>query len=261
MKYFLHDTSSFDDEKVSELFIIFGYEGLGLFYTVLEKIARQEKPVKTDVLKSQLRIGKRLDKCWVFMEQIGLIQSINGETFNKELLNFSEKYQIKKEKNRKKISEWRERQEDAKNVTSYEPSGNAPKVKESKGKEYIYGDFESMYKRYNSYTSAKKDRKFAAEKYWNKTSDENKELAWLSVEIYAKEDVVKRGFAQLLRTYLSDRTYNDYKDDVNNRGMVISESEKFGISVETYEMRKGQWGRDDPTGKRTLEQYLKACEI
>lgn len=133
MKYFIHDTSAFDDEKITELYLNFGYEGLGLFYTCLEKIGKQEKPVKTDILKAQLRVGKRLDKCWNFMEQIGLISSNNGETFNKQLLNYSEKYQIKKEKNREKVSEWRKRQQDTENVTSYVPTCNLPKVKESKG--------------------------------------------------------------------------------------------------------------------------------
>jgi len=132
MKYYLHDTSAFDDEKISELFINFGYEGLGLFYTTLEKIGKQEKPIKTDILKSQLRVGKRLEKCWSFMEEIGLISSSNGESFNNQILNFSETYQIKKEKTREKVSEWRKKQADIKNVTSYVPVSNLPKVKESK---------------------------------------------------------------------------------------------------------------------------------
>jgi len=135
MKYFLHDTNSFDDEKVTELYLKFGYEGLGLFYTILEKLGKQEKPVKTDVLKAQLRVGKRLEKCWKFMEEIGIISSNNGETFNKQLLNFSETYQIKKETTRKKVSEWRKKQTDSENVTSYVPVSNLPKVKESKVKE------------------------------------------------------------------------------------------------------------------------------
>ena len=135
MRYFIHDTSSFDDEKVTMLYLKFGYEGVGLFYTTLEKIAKQEKPINTIVLKSQLKIGKRLEKCWKFMEEIDLIQSKNGETFNEQLLNFSEKYQIKKEKNRKKVSEWREKQLDSENVTSTEPVRNPRKVKESKVKE------------------------------------------------------------------------------------------------------------------------------
>lgn len=132
MKYYLHDTDAFNDEKISELFIEFGYEGLGLFYTILEKLAKQEKPIKTNVLKAQLKVGKKLNKCWDFMEQIDLISSNNGETFNKQLINFSEKYKIKSEKNAKRISEWREKQAVKENVTHYESVCNTPKVKESK---------------------------------------------------------------------------------------------------------------------------------
>lgn len=135
MKYFLHDSNAFNDEKITSLFIRFGYEGLGLFYTILEKLAQQEKPVNTDVLKHQLKVGKKLEKCWKFMEEIGLISSNNGDTFNKQLLNFSEKYKIKKEKNAERISEWRKKQEVTENVTHYESVCNSPKVKESKVKE------------------------------------------------------------------------------------------------------------------------------
>lgn len=137
MKYFLHDTASFEDEKISELFINFGYEGLGLFYTLIEKMARQEKPIKTNVLKHQCKVGKRLEKCWDFMEEIDLISSNNGETFNKQLLNFSEKYQIKKEKNAKRISQWREKQVVTENVTHSERACNTPKVKKSKVNIYM----------------------------------------------------------------------------------------------------------------------------
>lgn len=135
MKYYLHDSNAFNDEKITELFIEFGYEGLGLFYTILEKIAAQEKPIKTNVLKSQLKVGKKLEKCWQFMESIELIQTNNGETFNIQLMNFSEKYRIKSENSAKRVLKFRERQAVEKNVTRYEPVCNAPKVKESKVKE------------------------------------------------------------------------------------------------------------------------------
>ena len=125
----MHDTNAFQDEKVTEIYMKFGYEGVGLFYVILEKLASQEKPIKTSVLKSQLKIGKRLNKCWNFMEQIDIISSSNGETFSKQLLNFSEKYNIKKEKNRKRILEWRENQNNAKNVTRYEHVRNTTQVK------------------------------------------------------------------------------------------------------------------------------------
>ena len=132
MKYFLHDSNAFNDEKITELYISFGYEGIGLFFTILEKIAQQEKPIKTDVLKHQLKVGKKLEKCWLFLENIGLICSLNGETFNEQLLNFSEKYKIKSEKNAKRISQWREKQSVSKNVTHYESVRNTPKVNRSK---------------------------------------------------------------------------------------------------------------------------------
>jgi hypothetical protein len=135
MKYYLHDANAFSDEKITELYLNFGYEGLGLFYTFLEKISAQEKPIKTTVLKSQLNVGKKLDKCWSFMEEIGLISSNNGESFNEQLLNFSGKYQIKKEKNKEKVKQWREKQAIKDNVTSYEPVSNPPKVNKSKVKE------------------------------------------------------------------------------------------------------------------------------
>ena len=135
MKYYLHDSNSFNDEKITELYLEFGYEGLGLFYTILEKLALQEKPIKTIVLKHQLNVGKKLEKCWQFMEQIDLISSNNGETFNKQLLNFSQKYQVSKEKNAKRILEWRENLALKENVTHSESVRNADKVKESKVKE------------------------------------------------------------------------------------------------------------------------------
>ena len=134
MKYILHDTSSMDDEKLTEVFMKFGYEGTGLFWAILEKIGKQEKPVKTEVLKKQLRVGKKLEKVWSFLEEIGVISSNNGETFNKQLLNYAETYKIKKEKNAKRISEWRENQQVKENVTHSESVSNAPKVKESKVK-------------------------------------------------------------------------------------------------------------------------------
>jgi len=145
MKYFLHDTSAFADEKITQLYMEFGFEGLGLFYTILERLAMQEKPMQEEVIKQQLYIGKRLEKQLKFMYKIGILSSKDGEVFSETLLNFSEKYQIKKEKTRIKVAEWRAKQGD---VTSYttvtEGLRNQPvttvkisKVKESKVKKYI----------------------------------------------------------------------------------------------------------------------------
>ncbi|WP_138994027.1 Lin1244/Lin1753 domain-containing protein [Larkinella sp. C7] len=126
MKYFLHDTNAFQDEKITELYMRYGYEGLGLFYTVLEKLAAQEKPVKTIVLKRQLEVGRRLEKCWSFLEEIGLISSSNGETSNKRLTNYLETFDKKRENTKIRVSQHRENKQDTKDVTRYNRVSNAP---------------------------------------------------------------------------------------------------------------------------------------
>lgn len=132
MKYYLHSSNSFSDEKIHLLFMRFGYEGLGLFYTALEQFALHEKPINTEVLKHQLGVGKRLEKCWKFMEEIGILSSNNGETFNENLLKFSEKYQIKNQKNRERVAQHRKNKGLSENVMRYNGVRNAPKDKLSK---------------------------------------------------------------------------------------------------------------------------------
>jgi len=134
MKYYLHDSNSFNDEKVTLLYMKFGYEAVGLFYVILEKLSQQEKPIPEMVLKSQLNIKKRLEKMLNFMYEIDILSVKNGEVFSETLLNFSEKYKIKKEKTRKKVAQWRSKQSDKKSVTGYVPVSNPRKVKLSKVK-------------------------------------------------------------------------------------------------------------------------------
>ena len=174
MKYFLHDSNSFNDEKITELYLEFGYEGLGLFYTILEKLALQEKPIKTNILKHQLNVGKKLEKVWSFLEEIDLISSNNGETFNKQLLNFSEKYKISKEKNAKRILQWRENQVVNENVTRSEHVRNAPKVKESKVNEIKESkmNFREMLSPY-SHLLESEFESFVS--YWGEKSSKGKE--------------------------------------------------------------------------------------
>jgi len=102
MKYYLHSTSYIEDEKVAELFINHGYEGVGLFYVLREKLAKHEKPIKTNVLKHQLKVGKKLEKIWKFLEEIELISSNNGETFCEESLNNIEMFKEKNEKTKRR---------------------------------------------------------------------------------------------------------------------------------------------------------------
>lgn len=122
MKYFLHDTNAFNDDKISELFISYGYEGLGLFYTILERFGAQEKPIKIHVLKRQLQINKRLEKIWNFLVEIKLISCQNDEVFNERILSYSQKYQIRNEKNKERVRKFREQNSDNQQITD---NGNA----------------------------------------------------------------------------------------------------------------------------------------
>jgi len=225
MKYYLHDSSSFQYEEITELYIKFGYEGLGLFYTLLEKIALQEKPVKTMVLKRQLNVGKRLEKCWKFMEEIGIISSNNGETFSEQLLNYIGTYKIKKEKNRERISQWRENQSVKENVMCNESVRNAGKVKRSKVneiklKEIIKEDgeekspqcieildaydFEILWELYDKKIGNKEKLK----KKWDKLSQTEKEDVFIYIPEYKKSQPDKK-YRKNLETFLNNKSWND----------------------------------------------------
>lgn len=119
MKYFLHDTNAFADEKVTKVFMKYGYEGVGLFFCVLEKLAFQEKPIETKVLKKQLFVEKKMLPLWRFLFEVGLLEEKDGETFNNRVMNVSEKYVVRKEKSKKRIAEWRANKEEDENVTRY----------------------------------------------------------------------------------------------------------------------------------------------
>lgn len=122
MKYFLHDTNAFADEKVTKVFMKYGYEGVGLFFCVLEKLAFQEKPIETKVLKKQMFINpmdRRLNNIWKFLIEVGLLEEQNGETFNHRVMNVSDKYVVNKDKHKKRMAEWRANKGDDENVTCH----------------------------------------------------------------------------------------------------------------------------------------------
>ena len=190
----------------------FGYEGLGLFYTILEKLAKQEKPIKTSVLKMQLNVGKKLEKCWNFMESIDIISSNNGETFNKQLLNFSEKYKIKKEKNLERIKQWRDNQEVTENVTHYESVCNAGKEKKRKeniskvklSKVTIVDDkFDDWWLWYDN-----KKNKDKAQTIWNTLTEQEKNIALQCVKDYV-ESTPDKQYRKHPTTYLNQKSFND----------------------------------------------------
>ena len=125
MKYFLHYTNAMQDEKITRLFIEFGYAGTGLFFAILERFADTESPIFEDILKYQLKIkGKKLTKIYEFLIEIELIFSQKSEqnenkieVFNENILKSAKKYQKNNENAKKRVTQWRERQADKENVT------------------------------------------------------------------------------------------------------------------------------------------------
>lgn len=224
MKYYLHDSNAFNDEKITRLYIKYGYEGLGLFYTTLEKFAAQEKPILTDVVKKQLGIKKRLNKVWSFMEEIGIISSSNGESFNKELLKFSEKYQIKKEKNAKRVADFRARQE---NVMHYERISNAPKVKLSKVN--ISKDTEKQFLEFWNKYPKKISKKSALKAFLNiSPNDDLLEKILRGVEAQSKTEAWQKEDGKFIPhpvTWLNQERWND---EVKNGTSIFR---PFKISV------------------------------
>ena len=222
MKYFIHDTNSRNDEKVTLLFIEFGYEGLGLFYSILEILAAQEKPVAEKVLKSQLKIKKRLEKQLQFMYKIEILSIRNGDVFNENILKFSGKYQIKKEKTREKVSEWRNKQKDIKNVTSYKNIRNNLKDNISKDNiskvnrdceiliNYSFDEF------WNAYDKKVGD-KTKLEKKWNNLTDDIRTKILFHIEKYKISQPVKK-YRKNPEAYLNNKSWEDEIINNNNDG-------------------------------------------
>lgn len=213
MKYFLHDSTAFLDEKVTLLYLQFGFEAVGLFYVILEKLALQEQPVNEIVLKSQLNIKKRLQKQLNFMYKIGLLEVKNGNVFNINLLNFSGKYQIKKEKTRKRVSEWRDNQDDEKNVTCYKSVRNAPKDNISKvnKSKYIYKErFDFFFKAYYSKIKRPKEQEDAAFKEFEKLTEEEQQKALDNINLYADtKPENEHEYLVMCKNYLAGKLYNN----------------------------------------------------
>ena len=207
MKYYLHDSNSFNDEKVTLLYIEFGYEGVGLFYVILEKLSQQEKPVPERVLKIQLNIGKKLNKVLNFMYKIDILSVKNGEVFSETLLNFSEKYQIKKEKTKKRVSEWRDKQKDKENVTCYEHVRNSPKVKLSKVKLSKVNnniEFDIFWNFYDK----KVGKKEKIETKWNKLTLEVQQKIIDYIPKYIESQPDKK-YRKNPETFLNNESWND----------------------------------------------------
>lgn len=186
MKSFLHDSSAFDDEKVYELYLNYDFKALGIFYVILEKLAKQEKPIKEDILKRQLHLTKRDDVIIDFMVELDLIQRENGEISNQNLMNYIETYVDGRKKSAERMKKNRDNQRVSENVTpnnqrSYTSNTNTNTKTKSNTKDKLYR-FEEFWDSYG-----KKIGKPKTIEYWKKLSDKDVESIFKVLPSYLKE--------------------------------------------------------------------------
>ena len=141
------------------------------------------------------------------MESIELISSNNDETFNKQLMNFSGKYAIKKENNKKRISEWRKNQELTKNVTCYESVCNNDKVNKSKVNESKHTNtifsFDEFWETYN-----KKTGRVNCERIYARLNDKDYAKIKETLPIYLAS-VKDKQYQMNPQTYLNGKRWED----------------------------------------------------
>ena len=126
------------------------------------------------------------------------------------------------QKTRKKVAEWREKQEDKKDVTSYVPVSNPPKVKERKvkesNKEELFKIEVENFKNYASYLL----KEFF--EYWSET---NKSGSKMRFELEKTWDLKRRlarwSSNSKLKTPVSDKVKKQNTDEVER---MLSENYK-----------------------------------
>jgi len=96
---FLHDSNSRHDVKMLKLWNKFGYEGIGIFWCIVEILREQPdfkfKTSDMELLGIELRIDKVLIKdliTFCLLPETGLFKNENGEFFSESLLRRMEKF-------------------------------------------------------------------------------------------------------------------------------------------------------------------------
>jgi len=233
-----------------------GYEGLGLFYTILERLAFQEQPIKTDVLKTQLKIGKKLGKQLKFMESLGILSSNNGETFNEKLLKNSQNYIIKKEKTKKRVAKFRENQE---NVTRTELLRNTPKAlpkisKDKISKDKIYRSSKMTISDFNLFWTAypRKVQKQKAEEKFMKLEHALLNKIMEALEIQKKTKKWIDGYISYPTTWINGALWEDEVEEMNIEDEARQLSKKYGAEV-AFDKINTKYGLD---AAMEIKKYL-----
>ena len=104
MKWFKHDSNSFIDAKLKRLRIKYGMEGYGLYWYLLECVARTIEPHNltfeleedAEVIASEIDVGRELvEDMMRFMVELGLFENSEGRITCLKMLTRSDEYTTK----------------------------------------------------------------------------------------------------------------------------------------------------------------------
>ena len=104
MKWFKHDSNSFIDAKLKRLRIKYGMEGYGLYWYLLECVARTIEPHNltfeleedAEVIASEIDVGRELvEDMMRFMVELGIFENSEGRITCLKMLTRSDEYTTK----------------------------------------------------------------------------------------------------------------------------------------------------------------------
>ena len=104
MKWFKHDSNSFIDSKLKRLRMKYGMEGYGLYWYLLECVARTIEPHNltfeleedAEVVSSEIDVSRELvQDMMVYMVELGLFENTSGRITCLKMLTRSDEYTTK----------------------------------------------------------------------------------------------------------------------------------------------------------------------
>lgn len=204
--YFPHDYEAIGDPKLQALVGEFGAVGYGVFWRIIEMLHSDQDhklPLKQYIF---IAIAKQM---LTSAEQIEAIIKQNIEVY--ELFNSDGQYFWSDRVNRnfELRAQLSEKRAIAGRLGAIAKQKLAKPSKEKKRKEKeIINNISSFWDSYHLITGLQKTDLQAAQKYWNKLSDTERQKAIKNIKPYY-ESLKDKKYCKKARTYLADKNFND----------------------------------------------------
>jgi len=204
--YFPHDYEAIGDPKLQALVGEFGAVGYGVFWRIIEMLHSDQDhklPLKQYIF---IAIAKQM---LTSAEQIEAIVKQNIEVY--ELFNSDGQYFWSDRVNRnfELRAQLSEKRAIAGRLGAIAKQKLAKPSKEKKRKEKeIINNISSFWDSYHSITGLRKTDLQAAQKYWDKLSDIERQKAIDNIKPYY-DSLKDKKYCKKARTYLADKNFND----------------------------------------------------